>query len=59
MKRRAIVVAGLTLAAAGVAGTVPALAAGPDAVSVSPARTDNNGCVVIIPLKLALCIPRL
>lgn len=55
MKRRALVIAALALAGA-VAGTVPAIAGSPAPAALT--RTDTNGCIVIEPLQLAICIPR-
>lgn len=57
MKRRALVIAGLALAGA-VAGTVPAVAGSPAPAGLLT-RSDTSGCIVIEPLQLAICIPRL
>jgi hypothetical protein len=54
VKRRAILVLGLTLAAAGVAGQATAS----ELPSLQTTRSDTNGCVVIDTFKLAICIPR-
>ena len=57
MKRRAVIV-GAALAIAAGLGTASALAASSEATVLQSAGGETNGCIVIQPLLLAICIPR-
>jgi hypothetical protein len=55
VKRRSAVVAALALAAGLATGPALAATGAPDL----PREGDTNGCVVVKPIYLAVCIPRL
>jgi hypothetical protein len=55
VKRRTTIVVALAVAGALAAG--PAFAAGPGTTVEAP-RSDTNGCVIIYPITLTVCIPR-
>jgi hypothetical protein len=57
VKRRAAIVAATLALTAGL-GTTSALAASSDATVLRRSGGETNGCIVITPLQLAICIPR-
>ena len=58
MKRRAAIVAAALTVAVGL-GTASAQASSTGTTAVQAAGGETNGCVVVKPLQLAVCIPRL
>ena len=57
MKRRAAIVAAALALTAGL-GTTSALASSSGSTMLRSAGGETNGCIVLTPLQLAICIPR-
>lgn len=58
MKRRAAIIAAALTVAVGL-GSASAQASETDVATVRTAGGETNGCVVVKPLLVAVCIPRL